>query len=191
MLHESVAGRYADALFQAVKSKDRLDEVKQDLHRIAVLLKSNPDLDGVFSSPVIPTDVKKRIIGRIVGGRVGTEVRNLLFVMADKGRLPYVSAVESEYEKMLRQSKGILLARVETAVPIDELLKRKMAQSLADWKKKPVEMEIKVNPDLLGGVIVRIGDHLVDDSLRGHLMELDQKLQKRVSHIGKRSDPTC
>ncbi|MCL5036682.1 MAG: ATP synthase F1 subunit delta [Chloroflexi bacterium] len=183
MLHESVSARYADALFQAAEDTGKQDEIQKDL-RIAVdLLSSNRELETALKSPAVPNDVKKNIIIRVISGRTGNEVRNFLLVMADRGRLSYLKAVLEEFDSRVRESKGILLAHVETAVPIDDEMKKKLAQSLAEWKKKPVQLVVEVNPEILGGVIVRIGDHMVDGSLSGGLREIDQNFQKTAAYI--------
>jgi len=180
MQYESVAGRYAEALFQVADKAGKIDRIRDDLERVNALLDSNPELKLAIESPVVHLEVKKNIIDRIVTGWLGNEVRNLLFIMADKGRLPYLKAVQSEYDALVRKSKGILLAEVELAIPIDEELKKRLAQAIADWKGKAVQLKTTVKPDILGGVIVRIDDNMVDGSLRGQLMELVQNFKKKI-----------
>jgi F-type H+-transporting ATPase subunit delta len=173
-----VAKRYAKALFEVAKEKGLISQVEDELKSVASVIKGHADLQKFLNHPSIGASVKKDLLKQIFEGKVSEPVWNTLQVLIDKGREAIVPALLNDYVKIANEAQGLANATVYTAFALNE---KQIAEIAAYFKKitgKSLRVETVIDPKLLGGIQVRIGDRLYDGSLSGKLDRLAKSLNQ-------------
>src|SRR4051794_8342769 len=137
-----------------------------------------PSARTVFLSPAIPSEQKRAALDRLLPD-APPMVRNFLHIVADRARLDEVPGIADSLRELINERRGINTAEVTTAIPLDVEMERLVAQRLATYLNRQPEnivIHARVDPSIIGGVIARIGDRLIDDSVRGRLDRLRQTL---------------
>ncbi|MCC9602570.1 ATP synthase F1 subunit delta [Stieleria sp. JC731] len=174
---EQLGKTYAQALMAAASKSGIAEKVVDQLGTLVnEYLAGSPKLASAFASPRIDVEEKQRIIGRIFEGEFDPLVVNFLKVMATRGRLGYVSTVYEGAQKQLDEMSGRVLAKVKTAVPLDDTLRASIIESLGGKLGKQVRLQEVVDAKLIGGMVIRVGDTVFDNSVAG-----------RIDSIGKRA----
>jgi F-type H+-transporting ATPase subunit delta len=168
------AKRYAQAVLSLAKERGTLDAWHEDLRQLAALL-SDPTVVSYFSSPR-PTEEQKRAVldQALVDGQ--PEAKNLARLLLERGRLDDLPAIYELYEAGVRAERGIVVAEVTTAEPLGPLEQALVKERLEAMSGKQVELGLHVDPDIIGGIIARIGDTLVDGSVISQLRRLRARL---------------
>jgi F-type H+-transporting ATPase subunit delta len=169
-----VARRYARAAFDLAVSSGQEEEWLRDLKTMESIL-TQPELASLLENPAVPFGEKREVIERALAGFDPLR-RNFAYVLVEHGRASTISDVVAEFQKDLNAHQGIAVAEVTTAVPLDEAESRAVARRLEQLVGKRIILEKKVDPSILGGVIARIGDRLVDGSIAGQLESLRREL---------------
>jgi F-type H+-transporting ATPase subunit delta len=165
------AGRYANALFELARDAKQLDAVKADLARFEELRAGNPELDRLVRSPVFGADEKLKALSAILDkAGIGGLAANFLRVLTANRRLSAARDVIRAFRALLAQHRGEVTAQVTVA----EKLNDKNLEALKDALKsktggKDIDLEIKIDPAIIGGLIVKVGSRMVDSSLRTKL----------------------
>ncbi len=176
-----VAHRYAAALFGAARSRSEDEAVLADLQSIERLYELDPALKTFLEAPDVLAEQKEALIRGVLGGRVSELVVRFLLLMLRKKRIQHLSIVFGHYRKLVEELHGIERARVVTAVPLAPDLAEPLRQRLETLSGKRVLLELRVDPAVLGGVVVTLGDKIIDGSLRHRLDEMrDRLLRARV-----------
>lgn len=176
----AVSARYARALADAVTAPgagvDPAEAVRQ-LRDFTFLLAISAPLRNVLLSPAVAGQRKRALIGR-AGGILGVSrlVRNFLFVVVDRRRVEQLADICEAFEALLDERLGLVRARVSSAVELSEAQRRLLDERLSRLTGKRVRSEFKVEPDLVGGVVARIGSTVYDGSVRGQLDALRRKM---------------
>jgi F-type H+-transporting ATPase subunit delta len=170
-----VARRYARALFDVAVQQNRLEEVQQDLEDALQLWGNFPDLQKVMMGPV-PIHRKQQIWRDILADKAGSLTLDFILLLTEKRRLDILPAIQEELQRLVDDYKGILRAYVETAVPLEPDLEEALVHRLSFITGKQVQIISEVNPDLIGGIIVRVEDRIYDGSVRGYLEGLRERL---------------
>jgi F-type H+-transporting ATPase subunit delta len=174
MIPSTTARRYAEAAF-AVAQKDGNPEVwLRDLESMQQSLQ-DPQVAEYFRDPAIAQEDKLRTLERL-SSSMSPHVLNLLRVLVTRHRLHLLPAVAREFAELQRQAMGIVEAEVTVARPVSEDEKRRISERLQQATGKRVDVEIRVDPSILGGIIVQVGDRLVDASVAGRLQRLRQEM---------------
>jgi F-type H+-transporting ATPase subunit delta len=171
------AKRYAAAAFAVAAENDAFDAWLTTLTSLARILQM-PSARVVFLSPAVPSEQKRAALDRLLPDAPPT-VRNFLHILADRDRLDEVAGITDSLHDLINERRGIVTAEVTTAVPLDAEMERLVAERLATYLDRPPEKVVirsRVDPTIIGGVIARIGDRLIDDSVRGRLDRLRQTL---------------
>lgn len=171
------AKRYAAAAFAVAAENDAFDAWFNTLTSLARILQM-PSARVVFLSPAVPSEQKRAALDRLLPDAPPT-VRNFVHILADRDRLDEVSGITDSLHDLINERRGIVTAEVTTAVPLDAEMERLVAERLATYLNRPPEKIVirsRVDPTIIGGVIARIGDRLIDDSVRGRLDRLRQTL---------------
>ena len=178
MTNRTAAARYARALFD-VSLKDRdLRQVEADLVTFADLLDGHETLSRVLLSPAIPTKQKRAIVTELLS-RVGDlvpPVAKLLTLLAERGRLVLLPEVVRAFRVRLLDHLGVVEARVTTAQPLTAERTAAIAESLVKASGREVTMITDVDPEILGGLIARLGGTVYDGSIARHLERMRQNL---------------
>ncbi|MDH7600762.1 MAG: F0F1 ATP synthase subunit delta [Armatimonadota bacterium] len=176
MIQRRVVRRYAAALLSAARRANVIDRVESDLGLVAYTLDSVPLLRRAVRSPVVPRERKKQILEELLGDKLHPLTLSFLKLLVDKRREEILSAVEPEYVQLADEVRGIAKAQVLSAVELTEEQKRRLAEGLSRATGKNVLLSIEVDKSIIGGVVVRIGDTVIDGSIRGQLAAIKERL---------------
>jgi F-type H+-transporting ATPase subunit delta len=176
MQHNSVALRYAQALFTVAKQTSTLDKQLADLMKVQAILESSPDLSRALLSPTVSVQVKHQILRSLLATRIEPVTLNFLYVMVDKGRENIFNQVLESYRNLLRAERGELEVTVRVAVLLDPAVTSQVKSTLDKYTKYNVSLKIEVDPQLLGGMVIIIGDRMIDGSLKTQLMQIGERL---------------
>lgn len=168
------ARRYAEAAFALAQQSQAEDVWARDLQRLADLL-TVPVAEKALTSPAVPAAQKLAAIDAELPDLQPT-VRNLVQLLLRRDRLELLPDIAAAYRELLHRARGIVTAQVTTAVPLDEAQRALLAERLSRYLGRQVELETQVDPAILGGVVARVGDLLLDGSVRGRLEALRRRL---------------
>jgi F-type H+-transporting ATPase subunit delta len=175
------ARRYAEALFTLALERGTLDDWGAQLDRIGAVI-SDPTAQRTLAAPRGSPDAKRRAV-EVLAGPLSHEVMALVGIMLDRKRTQLFPAVAAAFAARLREHRGLELADVTTAVEIGEPERNLVAERISKRIGKRVELRTSVDPDIIGGVVVRVGDQLFDASIRGKLERLRRALRQTPSAI--------
>jgi len=172
-----VARRYAGALFQQTLQEGIVDQVGEDLRLIASTMDSMPTLRQFFNQPMVPPRRKRSAMEILFEGKVQDLTLRFLFLLIDKRREAILDRVHPEYEALANEARRMVVARVATAIPMTPDQEARLQARLQRVTGKTVRLETEVDPAIIGGVKVRIGDTVMDGSIQGALASLAERLQ--------------
>jgi F-type H+-transporting ATPase subunit delta len=170
------AKRHAQAAFQIALERDELEIWRGDLERLSALVK-DPLLFAFLESPRINFEEKGRILRQGLEG-VNPLVMNLALLVVARGRLDLVADMVLEYGQLVDEQRGIAHAEVATAVPIELEDKDKLVRYLSDLVGLKIVLTERVDPSIIGGLVARVGDKIIDGSTRSRLLALRESLLK-------------
>jgi len=180
MTASTIAQRYASALVDVVMSASQStspDDSLKALQAFRDLVVSSPDLRNALESPAVPLTRKRALIDRLVAKlETPRTVRNFLLVLSDKRRLSLLQEVTEQFDILLDERRGFLRAQVESAAELNPTEQGAISTQLANLTHKQVRTRFTINPDLIGGVLARVGSTVYDGSVRGQLAQMRQKL---------------
>ena len=171
----TAARRYAEAAFSLAKEEDALDRWAADLAAASEVI-AMPEAARIVGNPAIPLQARRDVIGALLGPRVSPSVVRLVLLLAERGRVEILPAVASEYRRLLNRERGIVEARVTSAAPLDAAEVDALRERIAGMAGATVDLTTAVDPALIGGLTVRVGDTLIDASVRGRLERLRERL---------------
>ena len=177
-----MAGRYASALFSLAKDSRSIDAVAADLKRFSELLADNPDLRLLVRSPIFSAEDQTRALRKVLEAvGIGGLAAQFLLLVASKRRLFAVGGMISTFHALDDADRGVSRAHVTVAEPLSEAHLDSLKQSLAEATGgKTVELDVKVDPEILGGLVVRLGSRMVDGSLKTKL----NSIRTRMKEVG-------
>lgn len=174
----ALAVRYAQALFDLGKKHNKLDEQLAELVKVGLILSEHPALGRSLQSPTIPSTVKKTILQKVLTGRVSDTTLHFFYVLVDKNREIYLDSITHSYKDLLRQERGQIHVVVQSAGPLSPAVQQQVQARLREYTGKTVELTYEVDPELLGGLVIRIGDRIIDGSVRHQLSQIHERLAK-------------
>lgn len=176
MKETKAAVRYAKSVLELARTGDKLDKVNKDMDLIAKTVSESRELEIMLNSPVINSDRKIAVLKAIFEGKVDELTMKFIILMTSKKREGILAEIGREFTDLYRKTKGITKAEVTTARPLDENIKSQIRARL----NAPGEIEFveKIDPSLIGGFIVKVGDKQFDGSISRSLLELRKNLLK-------------
>ena len=178
-MYEYLDRRYALALYEVAKEKDKVDEYINDLREICDLIENNKEFYEVVKHPQISTKNKKRTFINIFKGKIDEELLSFLLILIEKDRILYLREKLNEMEKIDLERKNILSAVVKTAVPLLESEISNLQEKLEKQYNKKIIMTTEIDKSLLGGVYVRVGNDVIDGTIKSKLEEMKDIMLKR------------
>jgi F-type H+-transporting ATPase subunit delta len=172
---DTAARRYAEAAFEIGRADGTLDGWERDMGILGTTLR-HAELRRLLQHPAIPFAEKERVLRKVLGRGVAPPAINLVLLMVRRGRPGAIDRMIERFAELLRRERGIVLAEVRTALPLDDGQRAEIAARLRQLTGEQVEMDETVDPDLIGGIAVRIGDRLYDASVRSRLERLRARL---------------
>jgi F-type H+-transporting ATPase subunit delta len=175
----SAVSTYAEALFEAARDQDELEEVYSDLGEFVTALRESEELRLFFYGGQVPERQKRRALDGLTEG-MKTQATNFLKVLVDNGREEILEEVLGRYEQLVKEHLGRIEVQVTTAVGLSEEqldgLKERLARVL---EGREIILETDVDPDLIGGAVFRFGGRMMDGSIRGRLESLREEMLER------------
>jgi F-type H+-transporting ATPase subunit delta len=173
-----VSRRYAQALIEVAAESNAIEAVGRDLDRFVALTRADGDLlGGPLSSPVFTAEERRSVLDQVLA-RIGLHplVSNVLRLANDKGRMAIIPAIAEAYREQADRRSGRVRVIVETAEPLTPQLEIEVRASLEVMTGQQVILESRVKPELIGGIVARVGDKVYDSSLRTRLEQIRQTL---------------
>lgn len=177
----AIALKYAKGLFIAAKELNKVEEFGRELEELMQVLKANPEVLQVFQSPVYPPDIKMEILQEVVRYyKVSPELERFLALLIERRRIQYIEEIVLMYQSLLDEELGVARGEVISAISLSEEEKRGLEEALKELLKKQVILDVRVNPEIIGGVVVKIGDYIWDGSLKRQLEKFKEIIIKGV-----------
>ncbi len=173
---EPAARCYAEALLQMARERGRLGAVLDDLRAVEGVFHAERAVGSLFTSPRVDREEKQGMVRRAFGGRVGEEVLGLLVVLIRKGREPLFDNVVDWFARFKDHEEHRVHVHVQGARPLDAGLRAALEAAVAEASGQSVVLHERTDPALLGGLVVRVGDLVLDGSLRSRLRSLGGRL---------------
>jgi len=165
---EEIAEVYARSLFEVAKEHDELEEVHEQLGQFADVLAENRQLQVFFFSPYFSSEEKKDNVPRVIEGGNEYFVR-FLQVLAEKHRLPVLFRIRRAFDELWAKEQNLLEVSVTSAVELDEETVKGIGKKIEEQTGQRVELSSAVDPDLIGGIVIRVGNKILDASVRNRL----------------------
>lgn len=173
---DRVAHRYARALFTAASQLGKSDRVQSDLEVLAGLWRDTPTLRKALESPLIPAERKLQVLDRAFGKDVDALTSSFLRLLVEKRREGILPAVSVGYRALADQARGMVRAQAVVASDLEAEQQQELVAGLQQRTGKQIELTVRVDPQILGGIVVRLGDTVIDGSVRGALERLRERM---------------
>jgi F-type H+-transporting ATPase subunit delta len=166
---------YASALFEAARERGRLEPVRDELQQVVAAEAEVPELRELLRNPQLDPRARASALEDVLSG--GEELlRNFLLVLADKGRTGSLEEIAREFERLIAEHEGIVHAELTTAVELSDEEAQTLLRQIEQASGRKVEATRSVDPELIGGIVLQVGSHRLDASVRGRLERLRRDL---------------
>jgi F-type H+-transporting ATPase subunit delta len=174
---EEIAQVWARALFEVAKEHDRLDEVREQLRAFVDALNENRDLMVFFFSPYFSPQEKKNGLERAVSDAEPVFM-NFLEALIERHRMPAIFRIKARYEVLWDDERDLLPVEVTSAVELDKQTVNNIGKQIGEQTRRTVELSSHVDPDILGGIVLRVGNVILDASIRNRLEQLRKQVAR-------------
>src|ERR671930_1259199 len=174
---EEIAQVYARSLYEVAQDRGELDQVREQLGQFADALESNRELATFFFSPYFSTEEKKDGLHRAVSGALDT-VRNFLELLVENHRMPVIFRVRREFDRLWEEAHRLLPVEITSAVELDPSVAERIGDEIGRQTGRTVELTSSVDPDVIGGIVVRVGNSILAASIRTRLEQLRKQVAK-------------
>jgi F-type H+-transporting ATPase subunit delta len=166
---------YANALFEAARDQNKLEPVGGQLAQLVEAESNVPELRELLRNPQLDPRARRAALDDVLAGSDDL-LRNFLLVLADKGRAGQLEEIAKEFERLVAEHEGVVHAELTTAVELSDDEAGKLLQQIEQASGRKVEASRSVDPDLIGGIVLQVGSHRLDASVRGRLERLRRQL---------------
>lgn len=174
---QTVARRYASALADVVLEKGEAREVQDELNAWEETLQSNPNLREVFANPTVALDKKRAVLNKLLEiTKPRATTANFLKVLLHNQRLTEIGEINRKFAHLLDERAGMIAATVTTARGVPQDAQQKLRDKLAAITKKKVRIDFATDPEIIGGLVARIGSTVYDGSVRSQLQQIKEKM---------------
>ena len=168
MIKSQVGRRYSKAIFEIAEEKNQVKEIYEMLNSAMVLYRTDKEFKNFILNPLIDNEQKKSVLNEIFG-KDNSENLNILLYILDKGRMNCIKYIVAEYLKIYYRKNRILDVKATFTKELTDEQKKKLINKLSQKTGKEINLEIKIDKNILGGGIIRIGDKIIDGSIRREL----------------------
>lgn len=177
-----IAKRYGKALFDLAQDQNALETMQADVDWVKQAFETQPQLEDLLLLPNMPKEEKKQVLAKITEGSISEHMLGLLYLLIDKGRISYLPEILQEYQRLHQEAARITKAELKSAVSLTEEEKAQVQAALEKALNRRVVLQTEVDSELIGGLVVRVGDQIFDNSLRTKLQNMKRDLlQKKIS----------
>ena len=177
---EELAQVYARSLFAVARERDKLDLIHEQLDEFAAAVSANRDLQIFFFSPYFSSAEKQDGLERMLEGADET-LLNFLKLLIEKHRMPVIFRIRAEFERLWEEENRLLPVEITSAVALDPATTQSLGETIGERAGRKVTLAANVDPDILGGIIVRVGNSILDASIRNRLEQLRRHVAQGAS----------
>jgi F-type H+-transporting ATPase subunit delta len=174
---EEIATVYGRSLFEVATERDALDVVREQLGQFADALTENRDLQVFFFSPYFSTEEKKDALGRAIVG-ADEAITNFLELLVEKHRMPAIFRIRRELDSLWEEENKLLPVTITSAVELDASTVEGLGRVIGEQTGRKVQLTTNVDPDVLGGIVLRVGNSILDASIRNRLEQLRRQVAR-------------
>jgi F-type H+-transporting ATPase subunit delta len=167
---------YASALLSVAEAEGAVGEVEDELFRFGRTLESSNDLRDALIDPALPDERKKALLQDLLGERASPTTIHLLELVVAQGRARQLDVIAEHVSELAAERRRMVVAEVRTAVDLSEEERRRLAEVLARATDKQIELKVIVDPEVIGGVVARVGDQVFDGTVRTRLEAARERL---------------
>jgi F-type H+-transporting ATPase subunit delta len=169
---------YARALFNVVRAEGDLDLVEDELYRFGKLVESNHELRQVLSDKAIDRAQRTKVLEELLEDRVSSHTLGLLTFIVAQGRARQLPQILDELSALAADARNSVIAEVRSAIPLDEDHRRRLADALSKSTGKNVEVKVIVDPTVIGGVVAKVGDMVIDGTVKRRIEQLKEQVRR-------------
>lgn len=174
-----ISGTYAEALFELALEDHREEQFLEEAQGLLFVLQENPELNQMMDHPKIGREEKISTLKAVFEGRISEDMLGFLTVIVEKNRYGSIEQILESFITKMKEYKGIGIAYVKSAVALTDEQKKQVEKRLLETTGyRQVEMHYEVSSDLIGGLVIQIGDRVVDSSIRSKLNDMERSLMK-------------
>ena len=174
---EEIATVYARSLFEVAQEQGKLDDVRDQLGEFADALDANQEMQVFFFSPYFSTEEKEEGLDKIVTG-ADPIVQNFLKLLIEKHRVPTTFRIRRVFDELWQEENKLLPVEVTSAIELDKKTVKQIGDRIGEETGQKIELTERVDPDILGGLVVRVGNSIIDSSIRARLDSLRKQVAK-------------
>jgi F-type H+-transporting ATPase subunit delta len=177
---DELAQVYGRSLFEVAREAGKLDELREQLNQFADALDENHDLTVFFFSPYFSTKEKQESLSRLLDGADEAFI-NFLELLIDNHRMPVIFRIRQQYEKLWEEENRTLPVEITSAIELDLQTTESLGRTIGERAGRKVKLAAHVDPDIVGGIIVRVGNSILDASIRTRLEQLRRQVAQGAS----------
>jgi len=168
---------YAEALMSVAQSNKLTNQIGEDVSLLLNLLQTSSDLKDFLVNPLTPADAQKAVLRQLIESRVQKQFFNFLLLLIDRRRILFLEGICKHYQALLRKLNNIVLAEVTSTINLTDGQRQAITEKVKQMSSAAqVELETRIDPDLIGGVIIKIGSQVLDASIRGQLKRMNTSI---------------
>jgi F-type H+-transporting ATPase subunit delta len=169
---------YGQALFQIARAEGALESVEDELFRFARILENETELRQALTDPGLPPEQRAKMITELLGNKATPHTVNLIAFVVQQGRARELTKIIDSLVQLAAEERKKAVAEVRSATPLDEQQREKLKEAITKATGKQVELKVLVDPTVIGGLLVRVGDQVFDGTVR-------RRLEMAKEHIGR------
>ena len=173
---DDVVRGYAEAMVSIAEAEGELEPVEEQVYAFAKMVEKRAKVREALIDPELPNENKRNLIGEVLGERANPVAVNLLSMLVEQGRARDIGRIAESLVEVAAERRQQVVGEVRSAVPLTDAQRRRLAEALSSATGRKVEVKVIVDPDLVGGVVARVGDVIFDGSIRSRLDEAKQQL---------------
>jgi F-type H+-transporting ATPase subunit delta len=174
---EEIAQVYSRSLFEVAKEEGKLDEIREQLGEFADALDEQRELQIFFFSPRFSTEEKKEGLRKAVTGADET-LSNFLELLLENHRMPAIFRIRRQFDELWQEENRLLPVQITSAIELDEDVVKQIGERIGEQTDRKVDLTSRVDPDILGGIVLRVGNSILDASVRNRLEQLRKQVAK-------------
>jgi ATP synthase F1 delta subunit len=174
---EEIAQVYARSLFEVASEQDKLDEIREQLGEIADAVEHDRGLTTFFFSPYFSTEEKKEGLHKTVEGAEPI-LMNFLELLLEKHRMPFIHRIRRDFDALWREERKLLPVHLTSAVELDDEVVRSLGDRISEKTGRKVDLTARVEPNIIGGIVLRVGNSILDASIRNRLEQLRRQVAR-------------
>lgn len=177
MAGEDLIRGYAQALFSVVRAEGELDRVEDELFRFGKVLQTNHELKQALSDPSLEVAQREKVLDELLEGKVSPHTLGLVKFIVTQGRARQLPQILEGLSELAAQARNTVVAEVRSAVPLDSKQRDRLEKALSKATGKKVEVKVIVDPSVIGGVVAKVGDTVIDGTIKRRLEQLREQMR--------------